>query len=72
MVENMVTIQGKNGEIRQGQLEWIENAEGEFWFYDELTAPHRMWGKLDYWKIVGYGVAVFYLAVFHLKAERGQ
>lgn len=55
-LENLVTIEGKNGEIRQGELEMI--SADEFWFYDGLTRPNRIWGKLDYWTVIGHDVAV--------------
>ncbi len=57
MLKNLVTIKGKNGEVRQGTLKWIEGAHEEFVFYD-CTSPSGMWGKLDYWKIIGEGVKI--------------
>lgn len=56
-LENIVSIVGKNGEVRQGFLEKILNPDGsykgEFWFADGLTGASRIWCKEDYWTIKG-------------------
>jgi hypothetical protein len=53
-MKKLVSIRGKNGELRNGLLKWIDvpnNQVGEFWFFYGLS-PKGMWCKLDYWKIV--------------------
>jgi hypothetical protein len=65
MLDNLTTIKGKNNEVRQGILKWIDvpNSHiGEFWFYDGIT-PLGMWGKLDYWEFIGNGVKIFKISV---------
>jgi hypothetical protein len=65
MLNHLTTIQGKNGEIRQGILRWIEvphNHIGEFWFFDRIDI-WGMWGKLDYWTVIANGVKIHKLRV---------
>ena len=53
-LENIVTIIGKNGEVKQGSIKWIHGTDGEFWFSD--GRGRQFWGKTDYW-IVTTGIA---------------
>lgn len=53
-LENLVSIVGKNGEVRQGLIEWV--GDGEFWLCENGRLKDRIWGKTDYWKVIG-GIA---------------
>jgi hypothetical protein len=60
MEKKLTVIKGKNGEIRNGLLKWIDvphGAIGEFWFYDGIS-PRGIWGKLDYWEVIHNGINV--------------
>jgi hypothetical protein len=60
MQKKLTVIKGKNGEVRNGLLQWInvpEGAIGEFWFYDGIS-PMGMWGRLDYWEVIGNGIKI--------------
>jgi hypothetical protein len=50
-LENLVSIVGQNGEIRQGLIEWV--GDGEFWLSENGKVYQRIWGKTDYWKVIG-------------------
>jgi hypothetical protein len=54
MLDNIYTIKGKNGEVKQGALTWIDHEC--FWFHDGIN---RFWGKTDFWEIIGRGVKIF-------------
>ena len=53
MLEDMYTIQGMNGEVKQGALEWIDHEC--FWFFDGVK---MFWGKIDFWTILTKGVRI--------------
>lgn len=61
----ITSIRGKNGELRNGILKWIDIPDGEigeFWFYDGIN-PMGIWCKLDYWEIISEDLFLYKLTI---------
>jgi len=61
MLDNIYSIIGKNGEVRQGYINWLSH--DEFLFSEDSILYSKMWCKTDYWTVVGQGVKIFKLSV---------